>query len=105
LRTVAIGDEAIASSGGYGTRFDPAGRNHHLFDRFSGASARYNLGVTVVAPKATTADALSTALSVMPHDRALACLNRFNRAKAIMTMLDGSVVTMQSKASEGAPFC
>lgn len=91
-RTVAIGDEAVASSGGYGTRFDPTGRHHHLFDRSSGTSARYNLGVTVIAPTATTADALSTALSVMPHGRGLRVLDRFKGARAILTMLDGSVV-------------
>ena len=91
--TLALGDEAVASSGGYGMRFDPAGDHHHLFDRFSGKSAAYTLGVTVRAPNAITADALSTALSVMPHDQALRCLRRVDGVEAIMTMPDGSVVT------------
>ena len=91
--TLAMGDEAIASSGGYGMRFDPAGHHHHLFDRFSGRSAAYNLGVTVRAPNATTADALSTALSVMPRDQTHRCLGQFDGVEAIMTMPDGSVVT------------
>lgn len=93
-RSIAIGNEAVASSGGYGTVFDPAGLNHHLFDRFSGSSAKYNLGVTVVAPTATTADALSTAMSVMPPDRADGCLTHFRGARATITLSDGSVKTM-----------
>jgi len=93
--TVALTDQAVASSGGYGTRFDPSGRNHHLFDRISGASASYNLGVSVIAPTATTADGLSTALSVMPLDRAAGCLDRFRGARAIVTLLDRSVVTLE----------
>lgn len=98
-RTVAITDQAVASSGGYGTRFDPGGRHHHLFDRFSGSSARYSLGVTVIARTARTADALSTALSVMPHERALGCLQPFHGARAIVTMLDGSVVHFEQSAA------
>lgn len=95
MRKVSIIDQAVASSGGYGTKFDIAGRHHHLFDRSTGASAKYTLGVTVVAPTATIADALSTALSVMPYDQALSCLNRFDRSEAMITMLDGSVVTIR----------
>lgn len=91
--TLALGDEAVASSGGYGMRFDPAGHHHHLFDRFSGKSAVYNLGVTVRASNAATADALSTALSVMPHDQAIRCLRGFDNVEAIITMPDGSVIT------------
>lgn len=96
-RTVAIENAAVASSGGYGATFDPAGRNHHLFDRFSGTSANYTRGVTVIAPTATTADGLSTALSVMPHDQALGCLDRFDGARAMITMPDGSLVNGQSR--------
>lgn len=75
--TVEIADRAMATSGGYGTGFDAAGRFTHLFDPATGHSARQWAAVTVTAPDATTADALSTALSVLPPDRAAAVLNGF----------------------------
>ncbi|MBF0373489.1 MAG: FAD:protein FMN transferase [Alphaproteobacteria bacterium] len=57
-------DKAVATSGGYGTRIDAAGRFTHLFDPRSGRSADGLASVTVVAETAATADALSTALAV-----------------------------------------
>lgn len=69
-RRIALQDQAVATSGGYGTSLDPAGRFNHLFDpRTGGTSWRYR-SVSVVAPNATTADALSTAFSLMPLKRA-----------------------------------
>jgi thiamine biosynthesis lipoprotein len=72
IETVDTVDVAIATSSGRGTRFDAAGRHHHLFDPATGRSADRCASVTVVAPRATTADALSTALAVaspaaVPH--------------------------------------
>jgi thiamine biosynthesis lipoprotein len=57
---------AIAISSGAATRFDAAARHHHLFDPMTGKSAHRHASVTVLAPRATTADALSTALAVAP---------------------------------------
>ncbi len=63
-----IVDRAVATSGGYGFRFDEAGRFTHLFDPRTGRSpARYR-SVTVVSRTATAADALSTAFACMPID-------------------------------------
>tara|TARA_B100000676_G_scaffold313025_1_gene390786 strand:+ start:6768 stop:7778 length:1011 start_codon:yes stop_codon:yes gene_type:complete len=76
-------NEAVASSSRYGLLFDSTGRNHHLFDRFTGKSAMYNNGVTVVAPTATTADALSTAFGVMPRDK----VDRYIRKHADIKVL------------------
>ena len=59
-----LADCALTTSAGYGTRFDTAGRHHHLFDSASGTSADTCLSVSVTAPRATTADALATALAV-----------------------------------------
>ncbi|WP_244607301.1 FAD:protein FMN transferase [Bosea sp. CS1GBMeth4] len=58
-------DEAVATSGAYGFRFDPAGRFNHLFDPRAGTCAHVHESVTVVMPTATAADALSTAFSLM----------------------------------------
>lgn len=67
LDTVSLHNQALATSSGAGTPLDPAGRHTHLFDPHTGsASPRYR-SVSVLATEAATADALSTAFSVMPE--------------------------------------
>ncbi|WP_431858416.1 FAD:protein FMN transferase [Azospirillum sp.] len=68
-----LADRAVATSSGLGTPFDASGRNHHIFDPVTGRSSHEARRVTVVARDATTADALSTALCVLPTERARAC--------------------------------
>jgi thiamine biosynthesis lipoprotein len=75
FRTLPLVGRAIATSGGYGTVFDAGGRHHHLFDPRSGDSANYYRSVSVIAPDATTADALSTGLSALPLQAALAVVD------------------------------
>ena len=65
IKYLKINNSAIASSGGYGTKFDE--NYHHLFDVNTGTSANYLNSVTVKAPNALLADALSTAVFVMPE--------------------------------------
>ncbi len=96
VETLEVADRAVATSGGYGTLFDPAGRFTHLFDPASGGCAREWLAVTVMAPDATTADALSTALSVVQEDRARTILNRFPDVAARFTRRDGTVVALRA---------
>ena len=64
-----IVDRAVATSGAYGFRFDQTGRFNHLFDPATGACACLYRSVTTVARRATAADALSTAFSLMPRNR------------------------------------
>ena len=80
-------NEAIASSSRHGLLFDSAGHNHHLFDRFTGKSAMYNNGVTVIAPTATIADALSTAFSVMPREKVDRYIKKHSGIKVIFSNL------------------
>lgn len=56
---------ALASSGGYGTRFGPDPAIHHLLDPRTGRSANHLAAVAVAAPRATLADGLSTTLSIL----------------------------------------
>lgn len=67
---LALSNKAAATSSGAGTPFDPTGRFHHLFLPGTGACANEWRALTVVAASATAADALSTALYVMPRARA-----------------------------------
>ncbi|MGY0788740.1 FAD:protein FMN transferase [Azospirillum argentinense] len=94
--TLEIADRAVATSGGYGTPFDAAGRFTHLFDPATSGCAREWLAVTVLAPDATTADALSTALSVAPEARAALLLDRFPGTAARLTRRDGSVLALRA---------
>lgn len=90
-RNVEIVDQAVATSGGYGTEFDPGGRHHHLFDPVTGESARRVLDVTVIGPQATDADALATAIFVAPEDRAVNLVGAFPGVTAQITRLDGTL--------------
>ncbi len=65
---VELADRALATSGGYGTRFSADSRHHHLFSPGTGRSANHHLSVSVVADDAMTADALSTGLFVAPEE-------------------------------------
>ena len=62
-----LNNHAMASSGGYGTQFNK--KYHHLFDTKTLTSANYVQAVTVKAKSAMLADALATAICVMPKKR------------------------------------
>lgn len=94
VETLELADSALATTGGYGTRFDAAGRFAHLFDPASGACAAHWQAVTVQAPDATTADALSTALSVVPEDRVPAILAAHPGVTARFTRPDGRILRL-----------
>ena len=67
--TIDLIDRAVATSAGAGFRFDSGGRFTHLFDPATGRSPSLYSTVSVIAPTATEADALSTAFSLMPMSR------------------------------------
>jgi hypothetical protein len=54
-------------------------------------SANSFLGVSVLAPRAVVADALSTALSVLPESAAAPVLRRVGGAGALFIRLDGAL--------------
>lgn len=64
--TLPLMEQAVATSGAYGFRFDEAGRFHHLFDPRTGACPHSYASISVVAPTATIADALATACQLIP---------------------------------------
>ena len=90
--TLPLDNQAIGSSGGYGTQFDVAGRFNHLFDPATGACADRYLSVTVMAPTATHADALSTAFSLMPMERCEAVMRELGLTAAWFVRRDGEIV-------------
>jgi thiamine biosynthesis lipoprotein len=74
---------------GYGTKFEAAGRYHHLFDPATGTSANHYIAVSVVAASTMVADALSTALYVTSERRGR-LLAAFPDAVVLATRPDGS---------------
>ncbi|QOY64009.1 FAD:protein FMN transferase [Lysobacter sp. H21R4] len=73
---------ALATSGGYGTRFGTDPRVHHLMDPHSGRSANHYRSVSVTAPRATLADGLSTTLSIVPPANRSPLLSEYPLARA-----------------------
>jgi len=88
-QTVPMRNLAVATSGGYGTRFDLAGRFNHIFDPVNGMTSSRYLSVSVMTPRATDADALSTAFSLMPLERTQQLVSKLG-ITAYFTLPDGS---------------
>lgn len=76
---------AVVTSGDYERFFVEDGvRYHHILDPRTGYPASSLVSVTVVAPTAMEADALSTALFVMGPQRGLALVESLSGVEAIM---------------------
>ena len=83
FETLELGNAALATSAGHGTRFDAAGDHHHLFEPGTGRSSRRYLSLSVKAPTATEADALSTGLFHLDQDRLAALVGQRHGVSAI----------------------
>jgi len=89
-----IVDRAVATSGGYGFRFDPQGRFNHLFDpRTGGCAARYR-SVTTVSRNATAADALTKPFSLMPEERIRSMLPHVDIERVHLIGATGTVLDL-----------
>jgi FAD:protein FMN transferase len=96
LSTLPLADQAVATSGAYGFRFDAEGRFNHLLDPKTGRSADRYGSVTVLMPTATAADALSTAFSLMPEDGIQAALKTLGEGQAHITAADGQRLVLSA---------
>ncbi len=97
---VRLSNGALASSGHVLRGRSVAGEWHsHLIDPRSGQSVTVSAGCSVIAPSCLDADALSTALSVLPPEEGLALCGQLNidgqAYAALLTLPDGS--TRQSR--------
>ena len=75
-------NKAVATSGAYGFRFDAQGTYNHLFDPMTGGCAPPSKTIAVIADTATTADALSTAFTLMQEKAIGAALALTTRTQA-----------------------
>ncbi|MCG7393214.1 FAD:protein FMN transferase [Microvirga sp. ACRRW] len=94
--TLNVVDQAVATSGTYGFHFDVAGHFNHLLDPRTGASAHLYRSVTTVMPSAMTADALSTAFSLMPITAIARTLRQLGEGQARLTTETGEAIALPS---------
>jgi FAD:protein FMN transferase len=90
--TIDLVDRAVSTSAGAGFRFDSKGRFTHLFDPATGRSPSLYSTVSVVAPTATEADALSTAFSLMPLSRIREIVSIRPNVQARITDSSGTLI-------------
>ncbi len=95
-RMEEVADTAVATSGGYALRFGPSPSHHHILDPRRGQSANGLLDATVTGPRATLADALSTAVIVAGERESEDLMREFPEYSAIVTRNDGRVLRLLS---------
>ena len=94
LLNVPLHNRALATSGGYGTVMDEAGRFTHLFNPKNGSSSPRYRSVSVMAPAAAAADALSTAFSVSSPAAIRRAAAQVAGLKAWLVLPGGQVETL-----------
>ena len=60
-KLIRLSNKAVATSGGYGTSFEPSIKNHHIFDTRNGKSSNNYSAVSIIETSAWKADSVSTA--------------------------------------------
>jgi len=85
LLVLELEDASVATSGDY-RRFTvvQGQRQSHILDTRSGQGAARLVSVTILAPDATSADALSTAVSVLGPEAGLALIDRLPSIETIL---------------------
>jgi FAD:protein FMN transferase len=89
-------DKCVATSGGYGTLFDEAGKFTHIIDPRSGRTAPAMLGVSVVADTATQADGVATTMVLAPPERRQEILRAAGGLMAIYVTPEGVMTTVKA---------
>lgn len=97
LRRLPVSRQAVATSGDYQHSFSHDYSRHHIIDPRSGLSPAELASVTIVAPSATDADALSTAVMVLGSDAGLALATRLPHVEAL-------VITKEMAVRQTASF-
>lgn len=93
LATVSVADQGLATSGGYRRGVRVRGQAFsHILDPRTGQTVQEVAGVTVLAPDAMTADALSTTLSVLGPVDGVRLAESTPGVACLMVMADGRQV-------------
>lgn len=85
LLVLALTSEGVSTSGDYRRFVKVQGRKQsHIVDPHTGKSAGRLVSDTIIAPDATTSDALSTAVNVLGLEKGLALIDRLPSTAAIL---------------------
>ncbi len=90
IAALPLRNRGIATSGGYEMFYDRGRRHHHLIDPATGQSPAV-LSVSVVAPTVMEADALATALSILPVDEALRFIQTLPGRECLIVEANGAM--------------
>ncbi len=92
VAVIELRDRAVVTSGDYERTFEHDGkRYHHILDPRTGYPARLAQSVTVVAPNATIADALATAVFVLGPGKGLALVEETDDVEALIMDHSGNL--------------
>lgn len=104
LAVVRLSGEALATSGGYRRSFRSGGRRvSHIVDPRSARPAERVVGASVVAPDCATADALSTAFSVLAPADSVALADALPGVGCLLVQDDGTVTTSAAWRARSDP--
>ena len=94
LCTVRLTGEALATSGGYRRGFTMDGRAvSHIVDPRTGRPVTRVVSASVIAPDCMTADALSTAFSVMTPEESVALADKVSGVGCLLVEEDGRMTS------------
>lgn len=94
-----LAGRCLATSGDYATRWSDDYASHHVFDPRTGASPQELASVSIVAPTAMEADALSTAVMVLGPEAGMSLVAETPAAAVLLVTKAGRVL-----ASPGFPL-
>lgn len=94
IAAVRLTGEALATSGGYHRSFAMDGRSvSHIIDPRSGAPVSRVISASVIAPDCMSADALSTAFSVLAPDESVALADTLDGVGCLIVAQNGTVAS------------
>ena len=94
MSRVRIRNEAVATSGGYRRGFIADGRRHsHIIDPRTGRAATDVISASVIAADCLTADALSTAFSVLTPAESVALADAIGGIACLIVSRDGTITS------------
>ncbi len=100
--TLSLHDVAVATSGDAYQSLQLKGRRYsHILDPATSTALKDSAAVTVIARDGVTADALATALSVLPVDEGISLIESIPGASALVLRRNGS--NLERRASTGFP--
>jgi thiamine biosynthesis lipoprotein len=95
ISLAALHGRCLATSGDYATSFSNDYRDNHLFDPRTGRSPERFSSVSMVAPTATLADAMSTAVFVLGPEKGLDLVRSTPGADALFVFKDGRTLSTE----------